>query len=391
MHVSDYQLNRLNLLKAIRRHGPISRSELTAMSGLASGTITQLTAELVRREMIFEVRERPVGRGRPQQKLQINADGAIVLGAAMVAHLGLELAFVDLSGRRIHEVSISMPGPASLEEFARNTTNALRSAVLNSPFDRSKIKRIGLSLPGVIDTTRGNLHLLGPLPPGDVPLARMIADEVGLPVTLENDILCMARAQHWFGSLQDQDDFTLIYVGHTIGNAEYYGGLPRYRQNGILSEFAHIKTGMTPDNRPCWCGSRGCLQAYSSMYGILHHLDPSIPFLALPMAKLDEAFNYFLDNAEHAEHARQLQIAGAHLGLATANYLNATGPANLLFLSHDARFAAGIEESFGSALLACTHPEILARSKTRFANADPNWRWQGTAALALERAYLDLT
>ena len=74
MRITDHALNRLNVLKAIRRWGPVARTELAMKTGLSSGSITQLTAELLGRELIIEAKETAKRNGRPRTFLEINAD-----------------------------------------------------------------------------------------------------------------------------------------------------------------------------------------------------------------------------------------------------------------------------------------------------------------------------
>ena len=68
MRISDYELNRLQVLKAIRRSEPVARTDLVKLTGLAGGTITQLTADFVRRGVVIEEKAATGGMGRPDRK-----------------------------------------------------------------------------------------------------------------------------------------------------------------------------------------------------------------------------------------------------------------------------------------------------------------------------------
>ena len=46
MRVTDQALNRLKILRAIRNHGPTSRTDLCAATGLAQATVSEVTGEL---------------------------------------------------------------------------------------------------------------------------------------------------------------------------------------------------------------------------------------------------------------------------------------------------------------------------------------------------------
>ena len=52
MRNTNQALNRLRVLKAIRRDGPISRSQLPLLTDLSAGMITQLTGELLQGGLI---------------------------------------------------------------------------------------------------------------------------------------------------------------------------------------------------------------------------------------------------------------------------------------------------------------------------------------------------
>ena len=98
MRINDQTLNRLAVLKAIRQHGPIARSDLPRLTELSAGTITQLTAELLRRGLILERKDSTKRNGRPRTFLEIARNGAVVVGASIEGQGLLTTAFVDLMG-----------------------------------------------------------------------------------------------------------------------------------------------------------------------------------------------------------------------------------------------------------------------------------------------------
>jgi transcriptional regulator of PTS gene len=390
MRVTDQTLNRLRVLKAIRRASPVSRSELPDLTGLSAGTITQLTADLLRRALITERKESARRGGRPRTHLEIDAGQWIVIGASLAGEGRLTTAFVDLAGKSLFSVDIAMEKRESLPELAWRIARALDQAIEASPFERSRIARVGIGLPAVVDCNRGVVHFIMMLPPGPVPFAQIIEGHLGLPVNIENDSVCKARAEHWFGRAMDVDTFAMIDVGYTIGSAEYVGGVPRYGANGFNSELAHVKTASGKEARRCHCGARGCLTAYASIHGMLEHArllgDLEFPQIAI----LDARFEQFLDRAESGDaKARQdFAKAGFHLGRAVANKINATDPGTVLILIPGERFGALISASFREALFDNAMPTILANTRIVSAVSNSAWRWQGTAALALEQTFL---
>ena len=63
MRINDQESNRLEVLKAIRRAEPVSRTELVKLTGLSSATISDITDELLQRGLLLEARAQIAGPG----------------------------------------------------------------------------------------------------------------------------------------------------------------------------------------------------------------------------------------------------------------------------------------------------------------------------------------
>lgn len=393
MRPSDQTLNRLSVLKAIRRHGPISRSELPRLTGLSGGTITQLTADLVERGLITERRDETRRMGRPPLRLEIDAGGGVVIGAGVLDHIGyLTTTFVDLAGRELFVAELPLRPNDTIEEFGEAISDAIDAALAASPFGREAINQVGLALPAVLDSARGVVHFMTTFPAGPVPLAQRISSRTGLPVTIENALSSMARAEHWFGRARTLDTFTLINVSHAINSAEYLDGLPKYGANGLNSELGHVKLEAGPDALRCYCGGLGCLSAYSSTYGILQQTD-LVGEVAIPhLEQIGRAFETLLDRAAAGDEAINalLDRAASYLGLAIANHITACDPGHVLVAVSSARFLDRIEAGLRTSFSQNTLPGMMEATKVELIVADPGWWHNGTAALALEQTYLGL-
>lgn len=390
MLISEQARNRLTILKAIRHGGPVARTQLPGLTGLSAGTVSAVTGDLVARGLVLEARDNAPTRGRPRVHLSINAGGAVVAGAVIDGIGKLAVSFVDLSGRLLHSCRAPLAPAKTVGAMALAMAAALREAIAASPFSPDSIDRIGLALPAIVDARAGTVLFMTTLPREPMPFAATVAGELGIPVTIENDLAVMARAEHWFGRAQALDTFTLVNFNLALGSARYVDGLPWTGASGISPDIGHIKIAWGPDARPCYCGARGCATAYSSMFGILQaagQLDEAI----FPQVRLiGERFGEWLDRAEAGDEdaLAVLREAGARLGQTIANHINSADPGNILVLMPDQRLHPLIVESFEDALVAGVMPGMLETARIRFEPADSNWRWQGTAALALEQTFL---
>src|SRR4029077_20065857 len=88
------------------------------------------------------------------------------------------------------------------------------------------IDGVVLGVPGVIDAKKGTLQLTTPNIPGLE--GRAFGDELrvqlGIDVTLENDVNLAAVGEHWAGVAQGVDDFAFLSVGTGMGMALVLGG-----------------------------------------------------------------------------------------------------------------------------------------------------------------------
>ena len=360
---TSQSLNRLRVLKVIRQSGPIARSQLPELADLSAGTITQLTGELLQRGLVREAKQ-PGGRpGRPRSLLQIDAGAAVVLGGS-IQRGRMATTFVDLAGEQLFSQEIPTPPSTSLGQLAERAAEALGRAIGASPFSRDQIAGIGLSVPGVADSASGEVHFVATLPSGPVPFSEIVAERLGLPVTLENDQSCLARAEHWFGAAQDLETFGLLHIGPSIKLAEYRDGLPQAGANGLNGEFGHVKIDYSGNARRCQCGGRGCLTAYSSIFGLLQQSglfeNESYP----GASGVDDQFEALLDRADLGEKevVRLLDEAGRLLGRAVANHVTATSPRTLLVSVDDERFERHLVPVFFAELAQHTMPGIRSAS-----------------------------
>src|SRR5262245_61320690 len=82
-------INRFNVLDTIRRHGPISRVEISERTELSTTTVSAITGSLLDDGLILPRHEgdlrNEASRGRPRVMLEINPEAARVVGAEIAA------------------------------------------------------------------------------------------------------------------------------------------------------------------------------------------------------------------------------------------------------------------------------------------------------------------
>ncbi|QKS72376.1 ROK family protein [Paenalkalicoccus suaedae] len=125
---------------------------------------------------------------------------------------------------------------------------------------------IAVSMPGFIHADTGYIEFGGAIVGfHHFPLKDTLEAEFGIPVTVENDVNCVALAEKWKGNAQDLTDFVCITVGTGIGGAMYLNN-DLYRGHAYRGgEVGFIITADRPGTRPL----DNCLSMIGSMRGLL--------------------------------------------------------------------------------------------------------------------------
>jgi predicted NBD/HSP70 family sugar kinase len=353
-------------------------------------TDTDITADLIGRGLLTEERQVKSGRGRPRTLLSVDPAGGIVIGATVLRTNVLRCSLVDLAGSLMRSSDGALGRPPTLEAFAIRVAEILEHAIEESPYGAADISRVAISLPALVDAITGVVHWMTTYEKEPFPFAALISERLQIPVTIENDSTCLARAEHWFGKAQALETFSLFRVGLWIDSAQYVDGLPRVGGNGFNSEFGHVKADHSANARPCLCGSNGCLALYASIFGIMvgsglmKSLDARAPLDFL--ATYDE-LSRRAENGDCAA-ANLFVTAGEHLGSAIADHINAFDPGNVLVLSSNARFLKLLQPALERTLQRDVFKPLGERTHVEIGMALQDWRSKGAAAHALEQTYL---
>jgi N-acetylglucosamine repressor len=167
-------------------------------------------------------------------------------------------------------------------------------------------------------------------------VAGPIADRLGRPVLVDNDVNTLTVAEQWFGRGHGVDDFIVVTVGEGVGAGIVVEGRLYRGAKGAAGEIGHMR--LDAEDVPCRCGGRGCLEATSSDGAVRRYLaealdrgEPSAirsdSTASLTMAAVREAAEGGDDVATHA-----LERAGRMLGLGIATLVNLLNP-RLVILS----------------------------------------------------------
>lgn len=123
------------------------------------------------------------------------------------------------------------------------------------------IAALGMTVPGIVDETRGVGVRSTNLGWQEYPFGELLAERSGLPSVVVHDVRAAAEAEARLGAARGIDDVAVVTIGTGIAAALRIGGRA-YTGRGYAGELGHIV--VDPSGPPCACGRVGCVEAIGS-------------------------------------------------------------------------------------------------------------------------------
>ncbi len=254
-------INRNLILNTIRRHGALSRTQITEISRLSVGAVSQLTNELLDEAWLLEGGEGDYTGGRRQTLLRLNPDAGCAIGIKVMDRR-IVCALTDLQSKVLHYHDLPMPIDTDVSHVAALLADAVEETVRSSGIERKKLLGVGIGIAGVIYPQQGIVHYSPYLGWRDVPLADLMRVRLQLPVYLENDVNTLTLAEQLFGAGRHIENFAVITIGRGIGMGLVVKHQLYQGARGGMGEIGHIT--FDPAGPVCSCGKRGCLEAFAA-------------------------------------------------------------------------------------------------------------------------------
>lgn len=198
---------------------------------------------------------------------------------------------------------------------------------------------VGVCAPGSLDPSSGTVENSNTRCLAGRPFGRDLEEAVGRPVQIENDANCFALAEAAAGAGRGRRTVFGAIMGTGVGGGLVIGGRIHRGRSGAAGEWGHH--ALHPGGRPCYCGRRGCAEAYLSG-----------PALEARWAELAEGAG---------AGAAPLAPPGAPLAEISAS-LDAAAAAGRPLPPHAARWRAELVADFGAGLanvIAILDPDLV--------------------------------
>jgi glucokinase len=240
----------------------------------------------------------------------------------------LRMAAIDRAGMILHRTKYETPKSEQADEIIRAIL-AAADECRRVTEKKGRLIAVGAAVPATINAPEGTILKAPNIPSlDDFRFSDAITEALNLPVILENDANSAAIGEHWLGASRGFESSICVMLGTGVGGGIILKGKILRGVDGTAGEIGHIC--VEPRGAACGCGSRGCVEQYSSATGmtrLARELENQYPKSIL-RGKINctslDIYEAGLSGDELAlEVFRQM---GVYLGIALADLVNVLNP-----------------------------------------------------------------
>ncbi|WP_329083199.1 MULTISPECIES: ROK family protein [unclassified Streptosporangium] len=307
--------NRAMLLRTLYFSGPVTRNELTRLTGLSAATVSSMTGDLLAENIVVEAGQAESDGGRPRAILRVNPVYGYVIGVDVAeTHVRVELFDLEMNERARVEYALR-PAGHQIELVVRHILAGVEVVLDDAGVPAGQALGVGVGVPGIVEGGPDALIHTRTFGWDGVPLGALLRAGTTLPLFVENGAKALGRAELWSAPRRGGDpgrdgaargigpgygsggagrglagaapgsggsggpgadvadagrgsgDAVIVLIGSGVGAAIVSDSVTFRGVSSSAGEWGHTK--IVVNGRICRCGGRGCLEAYIGAEGIL--------------------------------------------------------------------------------------------------------------------------
>lgn len=222
---------------------------------LSIPTVTKFVMELVEEGYIINYGKQETSEGRPPNLYGLNPDSAYMVGVDIKSFC-LNIGLMNFTGDM---VDIQMGTECHLDNTLESLDvliHHISTFIEKHKNVREKILQVGVNISGRVNPEEGYSFSMFNFE--ERPLAEILTEKIGIPVSIDNDTRAMAYGELLKGVVKGEKDVVFINLSWGLGSAFIIDGKIYTGRSGFSGEFGHFNVF---DNEIiCRCGKKGCLE-----------------------------------------------------------------------------------------------------------------------------------
>lgn len=251
------KINRNAIYRYLYNNPSTSIQEIASAVNLSLPTVTQNLKELQERELIIETGLFESTGGRKAKAMACNNTAKFSIGLDVTRnHVGI--VAIDLSGRIVKNIRHQYPFNNTKTYFL-GVGGLVEDFIADCAIEPGKILGVGIALPAILEAGRQTVSYATVIDfqGGNV---RQFAEHIPYECVLSNDANAAGFAELW--REQDLNNVVYLSLNNSVGGSIIVDNQIYTGQNHRSGEFGHMT--IVPGGRTCYCGQKGCVDAYCS-------------------------------------------------------------------------------------------------------------------------------
>ncbi|MCL6671702.1 MULTISPECIES: ROK family transcriptional regulator [Streptomyces] len=261
--------NRTAVLQRLYFDGPLSRFELGPATGLSSGSVSNVVADLVTDGLVEEAGSVDSDGGRPRTLLRV-APGAGHMIGVDVGETRVRVELFDLTLTELARAERPLEQQRyEVEVIVGHIRDGIAEVLDEAGIPPEQLLGVGIGVPGIVERTpdRGAVVHGQTIGWDAVPLESLLRTTSRLPDSvryfIDNGAKTLGQAEMWFGAGRGARNAIVVLFGSGVGACLVTPEV----EHGRAVEWGHLTVRVR--GRRCRCGALGCLEAYAGAESLL--------------------------------------------------------------------------------------------------------------------------
>ena len=201
-------------------------------------------------------------------------DMEIILTEVRKYYIGIDLGgtfikggIVDDGGRIVFETKVPTESEKGPFGVTQNIAKLCKILVENCNLTTDDIVGVGMGVPGMIDSQKGEVVYSNNLKWEHFFIAEELKKLISLPVKIANDANVAALGESKFGCGKEYNNTVMLTLGTGVGGGAVINGKLFEGNCSAGTEFGH--SVIVANGEQCTCGRKGCLEAYTSATALI--------------------------------------------------------------------------------------------------------------------------
>ncbi|MEU5041970.1 ROK family transcriptional regulator [Streptomyces griseorubiginosus] len=261
--------NRTAVLQRLWFDGPLSRFELGPATGLSSGSVSNVVADLIADGLVEEAGSVDSDGGRPRTLLRVAPGSGHMIGVD-VGETRVRVELFDLTLTELARAERPLTGHGyDVEVVVGHIRDGIAEVLADAAVEPERLLGVGIGVPGIVAHTPDSGAVVHGQTIGwdAVPLEALLRTGSPLPAGvryfIDNGARTLGQAEMWFGGGRGARSAVVVLFGSGVGACLVTPEV----EHGRAVEWGHLTVRVR--GRRCRCGALGCLEAYAGAESLL--------------------------------------------------------------------------------------------------------------------------